>query len=174
MTHYTHWTPKMLAFLKKNYEWKGDKELAALFEKRFPKHFPWTSKQIEKRRSYSNMKRTREQLYYIHCQNQKDGRQKKMWDTRGRMQEGEVRTWDGRSYIKHNGKVIIHARYLANAKAGQIVRVHEGEISIIDRSQNQKLNAAIRKSKTPELKQAIKLLNRITKTIHAKQTNRPQ
>jgi hypothetical protein len=171
--NYTWWTKAMENYLTKHYAWKGDKELAQMFEKRFPKPFPWTNKQIEKKRGYMGLKHSKEQLRYIHKKNQQDGRQKKMWDTRGRMQEGEVRCWDGRQYIKHNGKVILLHRHLVNAKKGQLVRQFEGGLQIITRRENAILNAAVRKSRTPELKQSIKLLNQINKIIHAKQANRP-
>ncbi len=174
MSNFTRWNDEMTDYLRQNYGWIGDTQLAKMFDQQFPKSFPWTNKHIEKRRWHLKLKRTPEQIYYIRGKNNGDGRHKKCWDTRGRMHEGEVRQWDGRKYIRIDGQTILYARHVTNAKPGEIARQFPDGIRIISKRENALLNAQIRKSKTPELKQAIKLINKLTKVIHAKQTNRPQ
>lgn len=161
----------MDAFLRKHYRTIGDKKLAELFEKKFPKHYPWTLKHIEKRRGYLGIKRTARQVHLIRCENNRDGRQTKTWDARGRMKENEIRVWNGLAYIKVNGKVLLHRRHLANAKPGDIVRTFEGEPRVINRKENQRLNAERRKSLPPELKSTITILNKLKK--HVQENRRP-
>jgi hypothetical protein len=172
MKHWHKWTKAEDKFLKENYEWIGDKHLAAMFQKRFPKHYPWTLKHIEKRRSYLGLNRTHEQIHILRYINNQDGRQLKMWDKRNRMKDGEIRTWNKQTYIKHNGKVILYHRFLAGAKKGQVVRRHEGGVRIVTLSDNARLNAKIRAALPDDLKQTIKALNKLKKLIYGKENKR--
>lgn len=169
MANWYKWTEKMDLYLLLNFQWVGDKRLAEMFQEKFPKHYPWTKKHIEKRRGYLGLKRTDEQVSHIRRINNGDGRHYKAWDTRGRMQEGEVRTWEGRKYIKVKGKVHLYYRYITNARKGQIVRTHEGGIRIIDQRENQLLNAKLRAARPPEFKRTVKALNQLNKLLHAKE-----
>lgn len=166
--NYTHWTTSMEKFLIENYSSIGDTQLAQMFEKKFPKSFTWTKKHIEKKRYYMKLKRTAEQENRLRVLNNRDGRQVKTWDSRGRMKDGDVREWNGRKYIKFNGRTILYSRYSVNAKPGEIVRTHEGGFKIIDRRQNQRINADIRKNRPSELKQTIKALNQLKKICQGK------
>jgi hypothetical protein len=113
------WTKEMDSFLMENYEWIGDYGLAEMFEEKFPKGYPWTNKHIEKRRSYLGLKRTKEQamtLKYIGCLL---GDHVKLWDTRGRAKEKEIREWKGRKYIKVGGRFTYHSTYDYEQRTGQ-------------------------------------------------------
>lgn len=168
------WTKQEDIFLLANYRTIGDTKLADLFEKKFPKGFPWTKKHIEKRRTYLGMKRTPKEENRLRVMNNKDGRQLRMWDARGAAKEGETRVWKGRKYIKVNGKFVLYFRHLAKAKKGEVVRVHEGDIRIITKAENQALNAKIRANRPSELKETIKVLNELKNLLYGKENRRPQ
>ena len=172
MTRWYRWTKEMDDYLLEKFGSIGDTKLAELFEKRFPKHYQWTNKQIEKRRSYLKLKRTKEQEHWLRCLNNKDGRQFRMWITRGKMKNGEVRNWGGRKYIKIKGKIIPYHRHLVKAKKGQVVRTFEGGVKIIDRAENQRLNAKQRALLPSDLKQTVKALNELKKIIYGKENTR--
>jgi hypothetical protein len=169
--NWTRWTPAMNKFLGDNYEWIGDTHLAAMFEERFPKNHPWTKKHLEKRRMYLKLVRTIEQRRIIHWINNQDDRHKKSWDVRGRMQENEVRSWNGRKYIKINGEVLLYNRHLVKAKKGQIVRAYEGGLEIITQQENQRRNAELRAALPPELKDTVKALNQLKKILYGKENS---
>lgn len=171
--NYTWWTADMEKYLVENYCNHGDKELAEMFELKFPKPFKWTKKHIEKKRYYMKLKRSPEQIHAIRCQNNKDGRQFKMWQKRNKGQHGEVRNWGGRRYINISGEWILERRYIAGALPGEVVRTYEGGMVVIDRKINQKMNAEMRLNMHPELKQTIKALNQLKKIIHGKENSRP-
>lgn len=158
-------------FLRANYGWIGDTRLAEMFEEKFPKHYPWTNKHIEKRRSYLGLKRTPVQESTLRVLNNKDGRQAKMWETRGAAKDGDTRMWEGRKHIKVNGKWVSYYRHITSAKPGQVVRSHEGTVQIIDRAINQRMNANMRAALPPELKQAVKALNKLKKAINGKENS---
>lgn len=172
MKRWKKWTEKMDRLLLDNYGWIGDTRLAELFEERFPMHYPWTNKHIEKRRSYLKLKRTPEQestLRYLHCLTVDHN---KTWETRGRMKENEVREWEGRKYIKSNGLVILYNRFLTKAKPGQVARSFEGGLRLITKSENQLLNAKMRAGLPPELKATVKVLNQLKKIVYGKKDRR--
>ena len=171
--HFTHWSDEMSEYLRHHYKHTGNKKLAAMFEEKFPKHFPWTLKHIEKRLFYMGLKRTKQQINAIMCANNGDGRHHKAWDTRGRMEEGDIRWWEGRAYIKKDGKAITYNYHMAKPPKGCVSRVVDGELKVITRTQNAYLNSQIRKAKSPEVKRTIHLINQLTKKINEKQTDRP-
>jgi hypothetical protein len=90
------------------------------------------------------------------------------------MEEGDIRWWEGRAYIKVNGKVITYNYHVARPPAGCVSRVVDGQLKVITRTENAYLNSQIRKAKSPEVKKTIHLLNQITRKINEKQTHRPQ
>lgn len=161
-------------FLRENYEWIGDKYLAEMFSIKFPKTHAWTLKHIEKRRSYLNLKRTSEAITCIRMVNTLGMCQEKVWDKRGRLPEGTIRIRDGRKFIKVNGVFVNHARYVTNAKPGDVVRINEGGFRIIDLRQNAIINNKRRASLPRELKQAIRVLNKLKKIVYGKENRRPQ
>jgi hypothetical protein len=169
MTRWFKWTKEMDRYLLDNYEWMGDKRLAELFSEKFPKHYPWTNKHIEKRRGYLGLRRTKEQESIIRIINNWDGRHAKAWDTRGRCPEGTVKEWKGRKYIKVNNRFVLHARHISKARRGQIARTFEGGLQLITHAENAILNNRMRAAMPPEIKQAVKALNQLKKIIHAKE-----
>ena len=149
----------------------GDKAISEVFEKQFPKHYPWTNKHIEKRRSYLRIKRTKAEEHAIRVKNNGDGRQKKSWIIRGAAKELDLRQWNGRLFIKVNGRFVDYYRFITQAKRGQVVRHHEGTIKVIDRSQNARLNAMQRAALPSDLKLAIRELNRLNKLLNGKENS---
>ncbi|HEU5289542.1 MAG TPA: hypothetical protein VFU05_02790 [Cyclobacteriaceae bacterium] len=174
MIHYTWWTNEMEQYLIDNYRNHGDKQLAQMFEDKFPKSFKWTLKHIEKKRHYMKLKRTSAEVHKIRSDNNKDGRQYKSWLKRNKGNNGEVRNWGGKFFIKIDGKWIPEHRYRVGAVTGEVVRKHEGTLVVIDRKSNQKLNSEIRANRHPELKLTIKALNQLKKIIYGKENTRPQ
>lgn len=173
MGNWCRWTKDMDDYLKEKFGQIGDTKLAELFEVKFPKPYPWTKKHIEKRRSYLKLKRTKEQEHYLRCLNNKDGRHFKMWDKRNRMKEGEVRTWNGRQYIKHNGEVLLYRRVLKNAKKGEIVRWIDDEYQVITMAEHATMNKKKSMELPADLKETITALNKLKKLLYGKENSRP-
>lgn len=165
MGNWTRWTKGMDDYLRHRFRKIGDTKLAELFEKKFPKNHPWTKKHIEKRRWYLKLKRSKKEEHDLRVLNNKDGRQFKMWDTLGRSPEGTIKNWGSRTHIKVHGKFVDYHRHIAGAKPGDIVRHHEGDLRIIDRAENQRLNAKIRAARPSELKTTIKALNELKQLL---------
>lgn len=116
-----YWTPEQIEFLKKNYKTCGDKELAEIFQTKWPKQKGWTLKHIEKKRKYLNIKRTPAQLFKIKQKAKAKGVYvlglQKTWMKRGAAPEGAVVIWATESqwptkHIKINGKFINYHRWL--------------------------------------------------------------
>lgn len=173
MANYTHWTPEMNDYLKDNFRLIGDTKLAELFEHKFTKCFHWTKKHIEKRRTYMKLKRTAKEENRLRVMNNKDGRQDRMWLTRGAAKEGEIKHWKDRKFIKVSGRWVDYYRHIANAKPGQVVRHYEGDLKIITLSENQAMNARLRANRHPELKSTIKALNQLKKILYGKENRGP-
>lgn len=172
--HWTRWTARMNRFLINNFGKYGDAELARIFEKKFPKHFSWTLKHIERRRSYLNLKRSQKQLLFIRARNKAQGNACnliKTWNTRGRMHEGQIRYWHYRGkltpYIKHNGRAIRLQVYLAQQNqintTGKAV-LETGEI--LTRAQLAIRNKRNSLSYPVALQHTIKQLNQLTKILN--------
>jgi len=172
MKRWHKWTEMEHRFLVENYGLVGDTKLAEIMNKKFPKGYPWTKKHIEKRRNYFGLKRSKDQEHRLRVLNNSDGRHQKMWNTRGRMNEGEIREWKGRKYIKVNGETILLHRYLAGARPGDVVRSHEGMIEIISRKENQRRNIAIRLAQPEELRKTVKALNKLKNILNGKENRR--
>lgn len=122
-----YWTEEQVEYLKDNYDKIGDKELAEIFNERFPKKKTWTIKHIEKKRKYLQLKRTTIQLQEIKRRNVGKGRWKNMptWETRGAAIEGEIRTWYSSKnipfkIIKQGGKFVHYIPYLWEKHNGKI------------------------------------------------------
>lgn len=163
------WTKSEHRLLLRMYKKHGDTAIAAALNETFPKGYQWTKKHVYKRRNNFRLKRTKQEEHRLRVLNNGDGRQYKMWDTRGRVKEGEIRRWGKRLYIKVNGKCIDYFRHIAAARKGQVVRSHEGNVTIITRRENQLINAKQRASLPPELKKTIRTLNQLKKLIYGKE-----
>jgi hypothetical protein len=172
MKHWTRWTKDMNQFLLDNYEWIGDKRLSELFEERFPKHFRWTLKHIEKRRNYMKLKRTPEAVLCIKLVNNLDNDLAKLWDIRGRSHDGTVKDWRGRKFIKVDGKYVPYNRHTAGAKKGEVVRLIDGELRIITMADNVKMNREKALSLPLDLQHSVKALNQLKKLIYGKENTR--
>lgn len=124
-----YWNEEQVQFLKKKFKTCGDKELAEIFNSKWPKQKGWTLKHIEKKRKYLNLKRTEKQLYKIKEKAKRKGVYvlglEKTWMSRGAAPEGSVVIWATDSqwptkHIKINGKYQNYHRYLWR-KAGRYI-----------------------------------------------------
>ena len=124
-----YWTLEQEGFLRKNYKSIGDMELAEIFNNKFPKIKSWTKHHIEKKRSYLNLKRTREQILRIYQRNLDAGRLNKYHTNRfcqiGWAKDGAIRMWlnqDGKPKpkIKINGHWRFWNRWAWKKKYGRI------------------------------------------------------
>lgn len=174
LSHWHRWTKAEHRLLVRTYRKHGDTAIAEMLNRQFPKGYPWTNKHVEKRRKYFGLKRTKAEEHRIRVLNNGDGRQYKTWDTRGRAKDGEIRRWGRALVIKSKGKWHSYFRYVTKAKKGQIVRTHDGGITITDRRGNQLMNARLRAALPPELKQTVKALNQLKKIINGKEDSRPK
>lgn len=174
MGNFHRWTKAETNLLISKYQTIGDKKLAELFNIKYPKKVhKWTRQHIEKKRNYLNLKRTHDQVTKLRIENNRDGRQVKTWDKRGRMQEGEIRNWNGKLFININGQKIPYHRYIMDAKRGDIVRRIDGQFKIITMADNARLNKQRSMEYPPELKEAIKALNQLIKLTNGKENSRP-
>jgi hypothetical protein len=91
-----YWTDEMVVFLKGSFREIGDKELAAIYQDRWPKNKPWTLKHIEKKRNYLGLHRTKEELKDIKTRNAKQGcwMTGKTWQTRGQAPLYHIAEWE--------------------------------------------------------------------------------
>ena len=181
---YHRWTQEMELWLMVHYENIGDKELSELMNITFPHKQKWTLKHIEKKRSYLNLKRTKEQVFFIKSENNKSIDRSKMWDTRGRTPAGSVVVWKVGGYDvefirlekaferlsrynweKHHGKI----------KEGFNVvlkdhRKSAGDMNNLILLSNAELAAFNSKNRLPEeLRETKTLLKKLQTTINEKQ-----
>jgi hypothetical protein len=110
-TTYHRWTKAQEKFIRDNYRWIGDYGLAELMNEKFPHKYSWTKKNVEKKRQYLNLHRSKDEARLLKWFANKiikseNGCYSKAWDTRGRSKEGEVRKWGKYDYIKTEGKFI--------------------------------------------------------------------
>lgn len=68
-----YWTKAQINFLHRNYKIKGDVEIAAIFEKKWPKKKKWVKEHICKKRGYLKLARTREEIFTIASKNASPG-----------------------------------------------------------------------------------------------------
>lgn len=146
-----YWTLRQEKFLRKMFKTIGDKELAEIFNKKFPQK-KWTFKHIEKKRNYLNLHRTEKQLKAIKRRNIAQGRfalcPVKRWQTMGVMKEGTIRMWrtiTGRlvPYIKINGKFVHWARWAYKNHFGRIPKKKNNVIFRDNNPWNQKISNLI-------------------------------
>lgn len=96
-----YWTSEMVEYLKENFRFKGDTEIAEDFGNMWIKEKGWSKKHIEKKRRYLNLKRTAEDKKFIFSRNLMLGRWSecaiKRWETTGQEPIGTIKYWK-RSY----------------------------------------------------------------------------
>jgi hypothetical protein len=116
-----YWTPEQVGFLQENYRQIGDKEIAQIFEQRWPKDKTWTLKHIEKKRNYLGLCRTKKELKQIKERNRLNGnwRTGKTWEKRGESGIGDTREWPDqqgvlRKFIKTASGFVPMARVVWN------------------------------------------------------------
>jgi hypothetical protein len=180
-----YWKPEMITYLKRNYKKMGDVELAERFTNLYPKNKPWTKKHIEKKRRYLNLKRTEEQQIAINQRNTKQGRNPGYWVSHQHLicEVGTIKIYkneSGRIYkaIKTKNGFVHYAPWLYKKevgpiKPGHVIRIKDGNplnvvvenLEMISWQQNAILNTEIRMSYPEELKEMIKLTNKLKKTI---------
>jgi hypothetical protein len=180
-----YWKPEMVTYLKRNYKKIGDKELAERFTELYPKNKPWTKKHIEKKRRYLKLNRTEEQQSAIKKRNTKQGRFPGYWSFHQDLisKEGTIKIWKtkkGRKFkvIRTKTGFVHYAPWLYKKeigpiKKGHVIRLKDGNplnvvvdnLEMITRQQNQQLNAEMRSNYPEELKEIIKLTNKLKKAI---------
>lgn len=184
------WTSQQIDFLTKNYQKKGDCELAEIFTKKWEKAKGWDKKHIEKKRRYLNLKRTPEEISTIRNRNIKNGRfalcPVHAWITRGgAAPEGTIRYWQDIPMIKINNRFLHWARYtwqLQNGKinSGKVVVFKDGDrnnltienLELITRKEHAHRNKTGFDLLPADLKTTIKLMNKLNKRIYEKQDKR--
>ncbi|HBK83831.1 MAG TPA: hypothetical protein DDZ41_09610 [Flavobacterium sp.] len=67
------WPHDAVLFLKENYHKIGNQELCRIFDEKFPKNKKWTSKHIQKKMHYLNLKRNKLNLFLIKEKNRDNG-----------------------------------------------------------------------------------------------------
>lgn len=180
-----YWTEEQINFLKKNWQTKGDTELAEIFNKKWNKNKGWTKKHIEKKRRYLKLKRSHVQKQAIHLRNVKKGYfamcPVNAWKTRGVAPEKDKKVWMiGGSpvmVIKVNGHYRHYARFLYEQTfgaipSGYVVRLKDNDpynvvpenIVLVSRSENAGLNS--RNRYDLEIKR-IKVKSKIKYSIHS-------
>lgn len=186
-----YFTREQIKFLKKSYKTIGDVELSEIFEAQWPKNKPWTKNHIRKKRAYLNLHRTSEEIDKIKNRNVKAGRHStsiKSWETIGATEVGTIKVWkkyDGISdlvVIKLETGFVHYYRWLyiqhfGSLTSDQIVRRKKDvlktdilkieDLEIITRAENSARNVEIRMAMPPELREVIKEVNKLKKTIKA-------
>jgi hypothetical protein len=179
-----YWTEEQIEILVNHFHYIGDKELAEIFDENYYKEKGWTRKHIEKKRRYMKLKRTEEMKRAIKEREVAKGTyiigNQKMWQTRGAKPIGTIVQWGDQShiYIKNEtGKYELFNRKIWTEHYGEIppnmnvVRIDHTADWTIDNMilmTNSELairNAEIRNTYPPELKQLIKINNKLTKKI---------
>jgi hypothetical protein len=125
-----YWTDEMVVFLKENYRFHGDKKLAEIFQKRYPKQKAWTLKHIEKKRNYLGLHRSKEELQAIKARQTKEGVWKinhwRRWADSFPINTIRVWHWEGqpRKVIKRPEGYILLAPYIYQKEIGPIPAGH--------------------------------------------------
>lgn len=127
--NFEYFTAEQVDFLKVNYVFYGNTELAEIFNIMFPRKIkPWTIDSFEKKLGYLKLKRTKQQLDDIRNRYVKLGRfadgSKKAWSVRGVMQVGQIKVWRQNdkqaAYIKTEFGFMQLSRYLWELHYGKI------------------------------------------------------
>lgn len=68
-----YWPEEAVQFLRENYHRIGDREMARIFNNKFPKNKNWTERHIQKKMSYLNLKRSKLDWFLIKERNRDNG-----------------------------------------------------------------------------------------------------
>lgn len=187
-----YWTEEQIDFLVKNYHWLGDKEIAEIFDEKYHKEKGWTRKHIEKKRRYMKLKRTEEMKRSIKAREVAKGTysiaNRRMWQTRGTNPVGTIVVWKhGLSHItqikSESGKYIHYNRALwiehhGNIPEGKCVVRKDinldwtiDNMELISKAENARRNKAQNQALPTELKQIVKINNKLTKKIKQHEKN---
>ena len=178
-----YWTEEQIYFLKANYKAIGDTELAMMFSAKWYKQKGWSKKHIEKKRRYLKLGRNKAQIKAIHLRNVENGCfalcPVKAWEKRGITPLYTVKKWQKITVIKTPDGYVHYAPYLwikhyGLIPNGMIVRrkMEAKEISIENLELITRAENARRNNDYPtELKQTIRLLNKLKKQINGKEQN---
>lgn len=175
-----YWTDEQIQFLTDHYKTIGDTELAEIFNKNWHKEKGWTKKHIEKKRTYLKLVRTEEDKDLIRENHRQNGSyvigNRKMWNTRGCRQYGEIVIWGGQSYTKVergyiHTRVFVWNKHFGDIPEGMMVRHKDrnslncapDNLELVTRAQNALLNNWSRYP--PELRRSMLLIKRINKHI---------
>lgn len=189
-----YWTPSQVSYLKQNYQSIGDVEIAEIFENEWPKNKAWTKKHIEKKRRYLKLKRTPIELEEIQIRNTVNGRfaicNKKRWESTGSNAIGTIVIWNtagyqmahiktATGYVHYNrwlwkknyGEIPVNYNVVRKAGCPEIPTIEF--LEIVTKSEHAIRNKQKHDQLPQELKDIIKLKNKITKTIksHATRNN---
>lgn len=161
---FEYYNDEQIDFLKVNFVFYGNTELAEIFNINFPRKKPWTIHSFEKKLGYLKLKRTDAQLEAIQNRNVKTGRfsecARKRWETTGQMPVGSIRVWKQESYqfavIKTETGFEYLSRYLwkkhkgaipkgmcVSLKKGAPVVCSIGDLELISRAENAMRNATV-------------------------------
>lgn len=174
------WTPEETQFLHDNYPTMGNIELADNLTQLFGRKF--TKKNVEKKIVLDKIKRTPDQLEYIREQHKERGVYReanlKLWQSRGVNPVGTIVKWKRHTLIKTNKGYVHYNRWLWEQTHGpltsdDIVRRIDPDkpltisnLKVVTRAENAQLNAIKFHAYPPELKRAIKQLNKLNKNLN--------
>ncbi len=185
-----YWTNEKVDYLKANYIEIGDKELAEIFQQKWPKKKGWTLKHIEKKRKYLKLQRTRIELLAIKKRNVTKGCWQHMatWKKRHAHKEGTVKMWGkkDRDYkflvIKVDGRFVHYAQWLYVKHFGPFpegfiigfkdrdnMNVVPENLEAISRAEHARRNRTHRLKLPDEYRALYKILNQLNNTIKFKQ-----
>lgn len=189
-----YWNEEQVQWLKWNYQYYGDVEIAEIFNQLYLKKKSWTLKHIEKKRMYLKLNRSKSELEQIQIRNTINGRfaicVKKRWDKTGRMPFGSIFYWNtGYNnkpvlYIKTKDGYHMYYRYLWVKQKGSlnsdqlvVAKLDAPSNSLLDVSQLEVISRtehAIRNNKArmeyPEdIRQVIKTYNKLKKQLKIKE-----
>jgi hypothetical protein len=179
---YHRWTPQMENFLRKNYRHYGDLMLAQMMNDRYPHRFRWNIKNIEKKRSFLGLKRTKEEVFILRSEWARvyaPDRLERMWEDRNKMKVGEVRRWGRYEHIMTEQGIMLLHRYTWIKNHGRVKKGYNvvkkdatksgGDIDnleLVSDAELGKRNSIARYP--PELRKTIWALIKLNKSIDAK------
>lgn len=188
-----YWTAEQVAFLKANYKRMGDVEMAEFFEAQWPKNKPWSKKHIEKKRRYLKIKRDEKTLVKIQARNTKAGRfntENHYWKITPQVKVGVIKFWKHQyggalfPVIKLEHGFVHYYRWLyiqthGDISSDDLVVPKKGvprnelltidQLEVIDRAEHAIRNVEIKMQLPEELREIMRLTNKLRKTIKSTQ-----
>lgn len=176
-----YWTEEQINILVNNYHYIGDKEMAEIFNENFYKEKSWSRKHIQKKRSQMNLHRTVEMLRVIKDREIAKGTylvgNHKMWKNRGANPIGTIVCWKGVKHIKTEQGYRNYNRVLWESHNGEIpqgmnvIRINNflpwtiDNMQLVTDAELARRNAVIRNNYPENLKNLIKIKNKLSKKI---------